>query len=324
MSYPPYSPYTRPPPCPPSPFQPPTPAYSQPPTPDYSSLCSPYSHPPPSPMPAYTHPPPSPYTRPQTPYSMPFSPFSSRSASPCPPSPCSQPPPSPMPAFKFPPPSPYLMPQSPYSIPHVPFSPPPPSPPPPSTSQCDCLPTTVANTNNLIYCTSKSDDSAVKKEKSNMKHKLRSDARTHPYRKSSENAENSSLVLREDQEPLPLLPQEILDSYLEVPAPVDVKPFLPSIINPATSVPNHVMNTAYNVNLTNLEPMWNRQQPSHCPVQRNLPKREIVLDGVDIGVRYGRNKFSALGVEKTVKWFASKGFKVCFRPCHHLVFVFVS
>ena len=277
---PPYSPNTRPPPSPSQ--QPPTPAYSQPPTPAYScppTPYSPYNHHPPSPMPAYNRPPPSPYPMPHTPS---------------------------------------------YSMPPTPFSPPPASP---------CPPTTTANHGNLIVCTpTPSEDTETRIEKSSNKHKSRPDVRHHPYgrpssSKPSENETDLRNIINRDLTPSQ---KEMFERYLEAavqdPAaphlaanfrqPVHVKPNLPpSLMDLPPNLPSQVKNMAPNMNPASI--MWeHHQQPRQYSeaVQRNLPKREIVLDGLNIGKVYGRSKFSALGVEKTLTWFTSRGFKVSFKP----------
>ena len=283
---PPYSPSTRP---PPSPSQPPTPAYSQPPTPAYScppTPYSPYNHHPPSPMPVYNRPPPSPYPMPHTPS---------------------------------------------YSMPPTPFSPPPASP---------CPPTTMANPTNLIVCTpTPSEDTETKIENSSTKHKSRSDARTHPYgrpsSKAGENSENDlrSLINRDLTPSQKEVFERCLEAAVQDPAPhlaasfrqpVDVKPNLPSLMDLPPNLPVHVKNIAPNMNPTSIT--WNHQQPRQYSeaVHVSLLKREIVLDGLNIGKVYGRSKFSALGVEKTLTWFTSRGFKVSFQLMYKCQDVFVK
>ena len=272
---PPYSPSTRP---PPSPSQPPTPAsYSQPPTPAYScppTPYSPYNHHPPSPMPTYSRPPPSPYPMPHTPS---------------------------------------------YSMPPTPFSPPPASP---------CPPTTAANPTNLICCTP-SEETETKIEKSSNKQKFRSDARHHPYgrpgSKVVENGENDlrSQITRELTASQKEVFERCLEAAVQDPAPhhlaaasfrqpVHVKPHLPSLMDLPLNIPTQVKNP------TSIIWEQRQQQPRQfsdaVQAPRNqLPKREIVLDGLNIGKVYGRSKFSALGVEKTLAWFTTRGFKVSFQ-----------
>ena len=277
----PFSPTYRP---PPSPSQPPTPGYSQPATPAYScppTPYSPYTTHPPSPMPTYNRSPPSPYTTPHTPYSMPPTPF---------------------------------------------------SPPPPAASPGPPPPTTMANTNNLIYCTPTEEETEAKIEKSGSKQKSRSDGRPHPYGRppTGTNSETDlhSLLncdLTPDQ-------KEVFERCLEAAAhgpsqthfaqphyphsegifrqPGDMKPVLPSLhMDIMPSPPDQVQ-------VTQNEALWNNhhqhQGAQHHPggVHIDLPKREIVLDGVNIGKVYGRSKFSALGVEKTLNYFTTRGFKV--------------
>ena len=261
-------------------------------------LCPPSPSQPPTP--AYSQPPTPAYSCPPTPYS-----------------PHNHHPPSPMPAFSRPPPSPHTMPPTPgYSMPPTPFSPPPASP---------CPPTTAANTNNLIYCTpTPTENTEAKIEKSSNKHRFRSDARPHPYEKSKSN-ENTENDL--DLNNLGLTPSEkevfdrCLDAAVQDPAPhmaanfrqpVDVKPQLS--IGSCPSVHNQAIDP--NLNPTSSNNQYYQQPAQYSrDVQLNLPKREIVLDGVNIGKTYGRSKFSALGVEKTLNYFTSRGFEVCFPPC---------
>ena len=277
---PPYSPSTRP---PPSPSQPPTPAsYSRPPTPAYScppTPYSPYNHHPPSPMPAYNRPPPSPYPMPHTPN---------------------------------------------YSMPPPPFSPPPASP---------CPPTTTANPTNLICCTP-SEEPETKTEKASNKQKWRSDARHHPYgRPGSKVVETGENDLRSQiSRELTASENEVFERILEaavqdpqaphpahpaphhLPAasfrqPVDVKPHLPSLMDLPPNLPSQVKNP--NMNPSSI--IWDQQQFSEAGPRSQLAKREIVLDGLNIGKVYGRSKFSALGVEKTLAWFTTRGYKVSFQ-----------
>merc|ERR550517_1385931 len=205
-------------------------------------------------------------------------------------------------------------------MPPTPFSPPPASP---------CPPTTAANHGNLILCTpTPSEDTETKIEKSSNKHKSKPDARHHPYgrpncSKASENSAENDLrnIINFDLTPSQ---KEVFERCLEAavqdPAPhlaanfrqpVDVKPNLPSLMDLPPNLPSQAKNMAPNMNPSSI--MWDHpQQPRQYSeaVQRNLPKREIVLDGLNIGKVYGRSKFSALGVEKTLTWFTSRGFKV--------------
>ena len=108
--------------------------------------------------------------------------------------------------------------------------------------------------------------------------------------------------------------------------PVDVKPHLPSLMDLAPNLPNQGKNPNMNPSSIIWEQQQQQQQQSHQfseAVSRNqLAKREIVLDGLNIGKVYGRSKFSALGVEKTLAWFTSRGFKVIFQPMYNFHDVF--
>ena len=194
----------------------------------------------------------------------------------------------------------------------------------------------MANTNNLIYCTPTEEEKEAKIEKSGSKQKFRSDGRPHPYARpaigtNSETDLHSLLNcdLTPDQ-------KEVFERCLEAAAhgpsqtqfaqphyphsegifrqPGDIKPVLPSLNELTPSFPDQVRNMP--VHVPQNDAMWNNhhqhQGAQHHPggVHANLPKREIVLDGVNIGKVYGRSKFSALGVEKTLNYFTTRGFKV--------------
>ena len=78
---------------------------------------------------------------------------------------------------------------------------------------------------------------------------------------------------------------------------------LPTNPSPVSSLSPDFMWTQ---NTTTSEPMSVAGPPEE---HVNLTKREIVLDGYDIGLTYGRNnKFSALGVEKALQYFNNRGF----------------
>ena len=189
----------------------------------------------------------------------------------------------------------------------------------------------MANTNNLIYCTPTEKETEAKIEKKGSKQEFRSDARPHPYGRppTGTNSETDlhSLLncdLTPDQ-------KEVFERCLEAaahgpsqtqfaqPHPHsegifrqlgDMKPVLPSLH--MDIMPSH----PDQVHVTQNEAMWNNhhqyQGAQHHPggVHVDLPKREIVLDGMNIGKEYGRSKFSALGVEKTLNYFTTRGFKV--------------
>ena len=191
----------------------------------------------------------------------------------------------------------------------------------------------MANTNNLIYCTPTEEETEAKIEKSGSKQKSRSDARPHPYGRppTGTNSETDlhSLLncdLTPDQKEVF---ERCLEAAVQDPAPhhlaaasfrqpVHVKPHLPSLMDLPLNIPTQVKNP------TSIIWEQQQQQPRQfsdaVQAPRNqLPKREIVLDGLNIGKVYGRSKFSALGVEKTLAWFTSRGFKV--KPITDMMFL---